>query len=60
MPQLFLVNLAVNTLITLWFSIDTDIETFGDVALSMACCIIPIIPIGYLYRWCNKFVRGEI
>lgn len=60
MPQLFLVNLAVNTLITLWFSIDTDIETFGDVILSMACCIIPIIPIGYTYRWCNKFVRGEI
>ena len=60
MPQLFLINLAINTFTTLWFSIDTDIKTFSDVMLTMACCVIPIIPIGYAYRLCNKFVRGEI
>lgn len=53
-------NLAINTFITVWFSRDTDIYTTMDIVMSMLCCIFPIIPFCYLYRWCNKFVRGEI
>ena len=60
MGYLFLTNLAINTITTLWFSNDTDIRTRADVFMSVACCLLPIIPIGYTYRWCNKFVRGEI
>lgn len=57
---LALANLAVSTFSTVWFSRDTDIYTITDVFMSMLCCVLPIIPLGYLYRWCNKFVRGEI
>lgn len=53
-------NLAANIFTTIWFSRDTDIYTVADVAMSMLCCVLPIIPVCYLYRWCNKFVRGEI
>ena len=53
-------NFAINTLITVWFSRDTDIYTTMDVVMSMLCCVLPIIPLCYLYRWCDKFVRGEI
>ena len=60
MGYLFLTNLAINTITTLWFSNDTDIYTATDVLMTMLCCVLPIIPICYLYRWCNKFVRGEI
>ena len=60
MGYLLLTNLAINTIITLWFSNDTDIYTVTDVLMAMLCCVLPIIPLCYLYRWCNKFVRGEI
>lgn len=60
MGYLFLTNLAINTITTLWFSNDTDICTAMDVLMAMLCCVLPIIPLCYLYRWCNKFVRGEI
>lgn len=60
MGYLFLTNLAINTITTLWFSNDTDIYTVMDVLMAMLCCVFPIIPLCYLYRWCNKFVRGEI
>lgn len=53
-------NLVVSTFSTVWFSRDTEIYTAMDVLIAMLCCVFPIIPIGYLYRWCNKFVRGEI
>lgn len=53
-------NLVVSTFSTVWFSRDTDIYTATDLLIAMLCCVFPIIPIGYLYRWCNKFVRGEI
>lgn len=52
--------LAVNTFLTLWFSRDTEIYTAADVLMSVLCCALPIIPFCYAYRWCNKFVRGEI
>lgn len=57
---LVLLNLAVNTSITLWFSRDADIYSMLDVIMAMLCCVLPIIPICYVYRWYNKFVRGEI
>ena len=57
---LALANTAINSTITLWFSRDTDIYTTMDVLMTMLCCVLPIIPLCYLYRWCNKFVRGEI
>ena len=57
---LALTNLAVSTFSTVWFSRDTEIYTVMDVLMAMLCCMFPIIPICYLYRWCNKFVRGEI
>ena len=57
---LALANLAVSTFSTVWFSRDTDIYTVTDVIMTMLCCVLPIIPLCYLYRWCNKFVRGEI
>lgn len=60
MATLFLINLTICTFSTLWFTIDTDIITLVDVVIAALCCVLPIIPIGYLYRWCNKFVRGEI
>lgn len=60
MATLFLINLTISTFSTLWFSIDTDIKTLADVVTTALCCVLPIIPIGYAYRWCNKFVRGEI
>ena len=60
MGYLFLTNLAINTITTLWFSNDTDICTVMDVLMAMLCCVLPIVPLCYLYRWCNKFVRGEI
>ena len=53
-------NFAVSTLSTVWFSRDTDIYTAMDVLMVMLCYVLPIIPICYLYRWCNKFVREEI
>ena len=57
---LVLANTTINSAITLWFSRDTDIYTVTDVLMTMLCCVLPIIPLCYLYRWCNKFVRGEI
>ena len=57
---LFLADMTINTFTTVWFSRDTEIYTAVDVLMAMLCCILPIIPVCYLYRWCNKFVRGEI
>lgn len=57
---LFLANMTINTFTTVWFSRDTDLYTAMDILTAMLCCVLPIIPICYLYRWCNKFVRGEI
>ena len=56
MAYLVLLNLAVSTFSTVWFSRDTDIYTAIDVIMAMLCCVFPIIPICYTY----KFVRGEI
>ena len=60
MASALILYVAANTITTLWFSNDTDIRTCADMFMSVACCLLPIIPIGYAYRWCNKFVRGEI
>ena len=60
MATWFLINLTLNTFTTLWFCIDTDVQSFAGIVMMALCCILPIIPIGYAYRWCNKFVRGEI
>jgi hypothetical protein len=57
---LALANLAVSVLSTVLFSCDADIYTIKDALMTMLCCVLPIIPLCYLYRWCNKFVRGEI
>ena len=57
---LALANLAVSVLSTVWFSCDADIYTLKDALMATLCCLLPIIPLCYLYRWCNKFVRGEI
>ena len=52
-------SFTISAFSTAWFSHDTDIYTAMDVLMIMLCCILPIIPLCYLYRWCNKFVRGE-
>ena len=57
---LALANLAVSILSTVWFSYDADIYTITDALMATLCCLFPIIPLCYLYRWCDKFVRGEI
>lgn len=56
MAYLVLLNLAVSTFSTVWFSRDTDIYSVLDVIMAMLCCVLPIIPVCYTY----KFVRGEI
>lgn len=40
------------------FSADTDLCDKRDWISFIICCFLPIIPIGYAYRWCDRFVRG--
>lgn len=40
------------------FSTDTVLYDKRDWIAFIACCFLPIIPIGYAYRWCDRFVRG--
>lgn len=40
------------------FSAETEMYSKRDWIALIACCFLPIIPIGYAYRWCNRFVRG--
>jgi hypothetical protein len=40
------------------FSMNADLCDKRDWITFIACCFLPIIPIGYAYRWCDRFVRG--
>lgn len=60
MANLIVTLVFINTVITAWFSRDTDLYCIADVTMAVLCCLLPIVPFGYAYRWCNKFVRGEI
>lgn len=40
------------------FSAETEMYGKRDWIAFITCCFLPIIPIGYAYRWCNRFVRG--
>ena len=55
----WLICFSINIFLTLFVAVDTDIYNWKDVVAMIACCFLPIIPIGYCYRWCNKFVQGE-
>lgn len=60
MTFIWILLFATNVFSTVFFSADTDIYSWKDIVMVMLCCFLPIIPVGYAYRWCNKFVRGEI
>lgn len=40
------------------FSTDAVLCDKWDWIGFIVCCFLPIIPIGYAYRWCDRFVRG--
>lgn len=55
---LFGIALFANTMVVLWFGRDTELYNLRDFVAMGICCLLPVLPCLYLYKWCDDFVRG--